>query len=275
MGPPTNVTMRTTSEQPLELEQPHEIVQEASEEGRERLDRTNLDIVLTALIGGGEVSLGGLAAMSITGPALAAFPALGLFGALALGGLAFPIGLSFVIVGRSELFTENFLIPVVSVYKGQRSLGSLLALWGLSWLSNVLGCAVTSLLLSAPHVLGDPILTGYYAYAEYKLAMPPLGLFCSAIVAGAAMTVLTWLLLAARHPVARLLLIYAAGYLLYAANLSHSIVGASMLFVGFAASGHTLWDVLGWIVLASAGNLVGGIGLVTLFRILQAREKQR
>src|SRR5579884_1913839 len=262
MGPPTNVTMRTTSEQPLELEQPHEIVQEASEEGRERLDRTNLDIILTALIGGGEVSLGGLAAMSITGPALAAFPALGLFGALALGGLAFPIGL-------------NFLIPVVSVYKGQRSLGSLLALWGLSWLSNVLGCAVTSLLLSAPHVLGDPILTGYYAYAEYKLAMPPLGLFCSAIVAGAAMTVLTWLLLAARHPVARLLLIYAAGYLLYAANLSHSIVGASMLFVGFAASGHTLWDVLGWIVLASAGNLVGGIGLVTLFRILQAREKQR
>jgi formate-nitrite transporter family protein len=49
--------------------------------------------------------------------------------ALALAGLVFPIGFLFVIIGRSELFTENFLIPVVAVFKTEHTLGSLLSLW--------------------------------------------------------------------------------------------------------------------------------------------------
>src|SRR5437588_5221473 len=102
-------------------EEPREIAERASELGEQRLDRGNLDILITAFIGGAEVSLGGLAAMTVVGSVLEAAPGTGLYPALALGGLAFPIGFLFVIIGRSELFTENFLIPVASVYQRQRT----------------------------------------------------------------------------------------------------------------------------------------------------------
>jgi formate/nitrite transporter FocA (FNT family) len=228
--------------------EPVEITGLAAGVGRQRLDRSRLDMFITAVIGGGEVSL---------------------------GGLAFPIGFLFVIVGRSELFTENFLIPVVSVFKGERSVGSLLELWALSWVGNLLGCGVSALLFNVPHAVGEPILRGYHDYAAYKLELPVVGLFVSAILAGAVMTVLTWLLLAVEHPVSRMLCIFAAGYLLFAANLSHSIVGSAEILVGYAGAGHSLAEAFGWIVVATVGNMVGGIGLVTLFRLVQAREGER
>jgi len=39
-------------------------------------------------------------------------------------------------------------------------------------------------------------------------------------------------------------------------------------------AGHPLGDALVWIAVASVGNLIGGVGLVTLFRVLQAWAKR-
>src|SRR5689334_14475491 len=96
-------------------QKPGEIEDRARSVGEERLDRSSLDMLVTAVIGGFEVSLGGLAAMAVLGGILGAFPRLGESAAAALAAIAFPIGFLFVIIGRSELYTENFLIPVVAV----------------------------------------------------------------------------------------------------------------------------------------------------------------
>jgi formate-nitrite transporter family protein len=255
-------------------QEPRQIAERASDVGEQRLDRGNADILVTSFIGGAEVSLGGLAAMTIVGSAMQAIPGLGLYPALALGGIAFPVGFLFVIVGRSELFTENFLIPVVSVFKGERQPGSLASLWLLSWFGNVLGCAAMSLLLSVPDAIGEPIKAGFAAYTDYKLGVPPLGVFTSAVLAGGVMTALTWVLLAIQHPVGRIMAIVAGGYLLFAANLSHSIVSTSVLLVGFAVAQHSLAEVGVWVLIATAGNVVGGLGLVTLFRLTQAEQQE-
>ena len=176
----------------------------------------------------------------------------------------FPIGFIFVIVGRSELFTENFLIPVVAVFKTDRTPGSLIELWTLSSVGNMIGYIGTAALLLVPEALGEPIRRGYVAYTEYKLTVPPSGVFVSAMLAGGVMTTLTWALLAVKDNVGRVVVICAAAYVLMAANLSHSIVSASVLLVGFVATQHGLGDVVVWLLIATAGNLVGGVGLVTL-----------
>src|SRR5207244_8150376 len=93
-------------------------------------------------------------------------------------------------------------------------------------------------------------------------------------LAGGVMTALTWLLLAIEHPVARIVAIGAAGYVLFAANLSHSIVSTSVLLVGFVDAHRPLAEVAVWQLIATAGNLVGGLGLVTLFRLTQANQQQ-
>lgn len=256
-------------------EQPQQIADRAKNVGRERLDRSNLDIFITGAIGGVEVSLGGLAAMAVLGSSLDADPRLKLYGGLALAGVVFPIGFLFVIVGRSELFTENFLIPVVAVFQRERSIVSLLQVWGMSWLGNIAACSGFAALVAIPHAIGDPLIHGYAAYSAYKLSLPPLGLFVSAVLAGTIMTVLTWLLLAIRDTVGKILAIWAAGYVIFATNVSHTIVGASLLFVGFRAAGFPFWAPVIWVLITTVGNLVGGVGVVTLFRFAQVKEKER
>lgn len=258
----------------IDLE-PDQLAGRAEDIGSKRLERSPIDVLITAGVGGVEVSLGGLAAMTVVGSALTAAPQLGLYGALALGGLVFPIGFLFVIVGRSELFTENFLIPVLAAFKpGQSPLG-LGGVWGLSWVGNLLGCALMALVLSVPEALGVPIHKGYTAYTAYKLSVPLFATFVSAVLAGTVMTVLTWLLLAVRHPVGKAIAIFSAGYVLFASNLSHSIVSASILFVGFIPAHRSIGQLALWVLTASVGNLLGGVGFVTLFRLAQVKEKQR
>lgn len=256
-------------------QEPRDIAARAASVGEERLDRTNLDILVTSVIGGGEVSLGGLAAMTVLGAVLSGQQAPDLYTGLASAGLAFPIGFVFVIVGRSELFTENFLIPVAAVFKRERTVRSLVELWAISWFGNLVGCAGTAAMVLVPHAVGDPIHAAYAAYTDYKLSVPPVGSFVSAMLAGGVMTALTWLLLSVRHSVARMLAIYAAGYLLFAANLSHSIVSASVLIVGLGSTSHELRELLAWLAIATTGNLVGGVGLVTLFRLTQAHQQDQ
>jgi formate/nitrite transporter FocA (FNT family) len=256
-------------------QQPEDIAARAETVGEERLGRSNRDIFITGGVAGVEVSLGGLAAMTVVGAALESIPGLPLYGALALGALAFPIGFLFVILGRSELFTENFLIPVLALLNRERSPRSLAELWALSWLGNMLACLGMAVLLSQSGAVGEPILNGYRAYAEYKLALPLQAVFLSAVLAGMVMTVLTWLMLAMRDAVAKILCIFAAGYLLFAANLSHSMVGAAVLFVGYHLADRTPGEVLGWIVVATLGNLVGGVAFVTVLRLAQVTERRR
>jgi len=253
-------------------QEPNEIAQRAHSAGMQRLDRTNLNILVTAIIGGSEVSMGALAAMTVVGALLKAMPGLDLYAALAVGGLVFPIGFVFVIVGSSELFTENFLIPVVAVYHQDRSPGSLVVLWLLSWVGNMLGCLGVAALLLIPKAIGEPIHVGYDAYTVYKLDLPMTSVFVSAVLAGGVMTTLTWLLIALRDSVARILAIAAAGYVLFAANLSHSIVSAAIMLVGVWSTDHAPLEVAPWLLVATVGNLVGGVGLVTLFRLTQAKQ---
>ena len=255
-------------------EQADEILDLAVDVGRERLDRTPFDILITAVIGGVEVSLGAIAAAAVLGATLTAAPSIGLFGALTIAGVVFPIGFLFVILGRSELFTENFLIPVVAVLDGTRKSRDLVELWLLSWIGNVIGCALMATLISLPEAVGSTVTHGLTAYTDYKLGVSPIGTLASALLAGITMTILTWLIVGVRAMVGKVAAILAAGYVLFAVNLAHTIVGAALIFAGYRGSGHSLYDVVRWLSLATVGNIGGGVAFVTGFRVVQVKEKQ-
>ena len=98
--------------------EPEQIYARAREEGRRRLARPVVELVATALVGGFDVAFGvvafALAAGAVSGsvrPELAHL----------VGALAFGIGFVFVVVGKSELFTENFLVPVAGLERRSRA----------------------------------------------------------------------------------------------------------------------------------------------------------
>ncbi len=99
------------------------------DEGAQRLHRTWREVVVTGFFGGTEVAMGVLAYLSVlhaTGDPL-------------LAGLAFSVGFLALLLGRSELFTEGFLIPVSTVAAKRASVAQLMKLWGGTLAANLVG----------------------------------------------------------------------------------------------------------------------------------------
>ena len=108
--------------------EPREIWQDSLQDGQRRLARPASVLAATGLLGGFHVTLGLMALVVVTGALGAALPEPT---ALVLGSLTFGIGFIFLTIGGSELFTENFLIPVdavLSVHASWRSVGRLWAI---------------------------------------------------------------------------------------------------------------------------------------------------
>jgi formate/nitrite transporter FocA (FNT family) len=101
---------------------PEEIWDEGLDEGERRLARSSVALAATGFAGGTDVMFGVVAAtVASAGLANVMPPAT----AHVLGSLLFGLGFVFITIGRAELFTENFLIPVGTVFAGRASVREL------------------------------------------------------------------------------------------------------------------------------------------------------
>ncbi len=178
---------------PLGQEAP-EVVEDAARIGDKRLHRSLAGTGITSLIGGMSVTFSAVvmvwAAASFGGGV--AGPSGGHF----VGAVVFPVGLIILLVGKSELFTENFFLPVLAVLERCGSLVQLGELWGIGLVSNLVGDAIFAFLVSRPDVLAPAVADEVIALADHKLHDPFWTAFIKAIFAGWLMTMLTWPLLA-------------------------------------------------------------------------------
>lgn len=133
---------------------PDQIYERAKSEGERRLSESALKQASTAFIAGVTIVFG-IVALGMTHELVAPRFGDGV-GALA-GALAFGIGLVFLVVGRSELFTENFFDPVAAA-AGRRSKQALLdlgQLWLIVLVLNLVGGAVMAAVFSVDGTLPD------------------------------------------------------------------------------------------------------------------------
>lgn len=233
------------------------------EDGRPRLERTWPDVVATGLVGGFEVTLGVLALLyvdSVTHDPL-------------LGAVAFSFGFIGLLLGQSELFTEGFLVPVTVVAAGEARLRDLGRLWVGTLAGNLAGgWVMTWIIVQAfPSLHHEMVATaGYYIQGGINLRT-----FCLAVLAGATITLLTRMHNGSSSDVAKLIASVGAGFLLAGTRLFHSVLDSLFAFTalntGHASFGYLDWfGWFGWVVL---GNLVGGLGLTTLLRLVRSRRR--
>jgi formate/nitrite transporter FocA (FNT family) len=247
---------------------PREIWDRTFDEGARRMGRDWKGQASTGLIGGSDVIVGLFIAATITG---AVATVTNEEVAHAVGSLGFGIAFVMLTIGRSELFTENFLVPVGAWLAGRGSGAALARMWSLTFLFNLIGATMLAAIVSVHGVLPasayDAIgtLGDTFATRDYGQA------FASAIVAGATMTVYTWMTMAVRTDTARILLAMIIGFVLLLPALNHVIVGFGELILavisGSASPG--LGESALHVIVALAGNLIGGIGFVTLTRLVQ------
>jgi len=256
------------------IPQPEDIYRRTRDEGERRLKRPVLEIVSTALAAGFDI-VAGIVVLGLLASQLA--HGLGRPAAHVVASLGFGIGFVFLVVGRGELFTENFLVPVAGLdHQDGSSWLSLIRLWILSPLFNVLGGTVIILIVSVHSVLPFGTGSALVDTAAAFHANGTLALFFSAVFAGALITAMTWFVEGQESMLVRVVVAWIAGAVLALGSFDHVIVATLELVFGYRYGAHFGWTfIVGNFFLAAAGNMVGGLGLVTLNRLTQGKQGER
>jgi formate/nitrite transporter FocA (FNT family) len=228
-------------------------------EGRERLDRPLLPLLSTGLLGGVDVGVGVLMYLVVKTETDSSL----------LAALAFTIGFAALLLANSELFTENFLVPVISVIAKVGTLAQLARLWVVTLLANLAaGFAMAGMIVVAlPEVRETAVRAGSH-YAHLGVSWRS---FFLAVLAGAVITLLTRMQHSTENLGIRLVAAMLMSFVLVGAQLFHSVLDSILMFAGLltgeADYGYLDWlGALGW---SAFGNLVGGLVLVTGIRLLR------
>ena len=248
---------------------PSETFERAVEEGDRRLDQSSLELVSTSFIAGFTVFFG-LVALGIVESFVE--PTLGEVAAVA-GALAFAPGVVFLVAGRTELFNENFADPTAAAVErpGYSAVPSLLRLWIVTLVFNVLGGCLLAVVFAVEGALPPESVEVLRTVAEDIVRRSPRSWFARGIVGGALVSLLSFLLAAVRGDGSRMAVTYAVGFLLALGPFDHVIVSVLHVVLGLLLGAPIELDALGAMAaVVTAGNLVGGLGLVTVTHVTQA-----
>ena len=232
-------------------------------EGRRRMSRGWTALIATGTVGGIDVATGVMAMLVVearTGNKL-------------LAGLAFSIGFIALTLARSELFTEDFLVPVSAVIARQSRVRALLRLWWVTAVTNLVGGWVfTYLVVTGFSEVKEPAIEAGKHYIDLGLGWRAFSL---ALLGGAVITLMTWMQHSTENIGVKIVPAVTTGFLLAGLQLNHAIVNSLLIFSGLhthaSPYGYLQWaETAGW---AALGNMVGGVALVTMLRILQVPHK--
>ena len=233
------------------------------QEGTQRLHRSLREVLVTGFFGGTEVAMGVLAYLAVkdaTGSPLVA-------------GLAFSIGFLALLLGRAELFTEGFLVPVTTVAAKHASAGQLLRFWGSTLVANLAGGWLLMWLIMAafPELHAQTVESA----SHYALAPLSVRTACLAVLGGMAITLMTRMQHGTESVPGKIAAAVAGAFLLAGLQMFHSILDSLLIFgaidTGNASFGYGTW--LGWFAYTAVGNFVGGLFLVTLLRLVRSKDR--
>jgi formate/nitrite transporter FocA (FNT family) len=234
------------------------------DEGAERLNRRLLVVLVTGFFGGLEVGLGVLAYLAVLHQTHDHL----------LAGLAFGVGFVALLLAHSELFTENFLMPVAAVVAREGTVLQLARLWVGTLLANLVGGWLFMWLV----VLAFPEWRATIGEAGSTYATAPLEVrtLVLAVLAGSTITLMTRMQQGTDSVPAKIVAAMIGGLLLAGLGLFHSVLDSLLIFGAIdAGSGVGYLDWLRWFGYTLVGNLVGGLLLVTALRLVRTSELVR
>lgn len=187
-------------------------------------------------------------------------------------GNAYTLGFIIVILGRSELFTEHTALAVFPVLQRKASLAQLGRLWGLVYVSNLVGAAVFAgfAVVLGPR-LGVIDTSAFHAIAQELVRHDGLTILLSAVAAGWLIGLLSWLVSAARETVSQVVVVWLITLVVGFLGLHHCIVGSVEVLGGVLTGTGTSWtDFVRFLVWTTIGNIVGGVALVAAVKYSHA-----
>ena len=264
---------RPTEHTPEQPKEPYEIMVEQIEAGLKEHRRSNIGLFISSLSAGLEVGF----SIRVIGIIYTLFKTEVSPGKLYLMmGLVYPVGYIFVIIGRSELFTEHTVLATIPVLNGKASFKSLLNLWVIIYLGNLTGGYLFGTIVLQFNAGTHLISLDFFHFVSQKMvSYSSTNIIVSSIMAGWLMGTLSWLLSSAQDTLSRVAMIFFITFIISIAGLHHCIVGSIEIFMAYFANANNIsgLEFFKFQGIATLGTIIGGVVLVALVKYGHSKRK--
>ncbi|MEM7496876.1 MAG: formate/nitrite transporter family protein [Pseudomonadota bacterium] len=183
-------------------------------------------------------------------------------------------GFLIVIMGRMQLFTENTITTVLPTVAEPSwdNIGCSARIWGIVFGANLVGAAVAALFLAEAGSLAAPVNEAIGAISAHAIEGSGLDIFIRAIPAGILIAAIVWMLPSAETSTFWVVLFFT--YLIALGDFAHVVAGSvEAFYVLFTDEAASLSLVLGFLIPAFLGNVVGGTVVFAVLAYGQVREE--
>jgi formate-nitrite transporter family protein len=192
--------------------------------------------------------------------------------------LGYAVGFIIVILGRQQLFTEQTLTAMLSLFsvnRPQGTIGNVARLWTIVLAANLVGTAIF-----AAAAVWTPVFTpevrSAFAHIGHEALNPGFAAnLVRGIYAGFLIATMVWLLPGAGE--SRVWIVIIVAWVVGIASLAHIVAGSSeTLYVVFRGERGASDYLVNFLVPSFLGNSIGGVALVaTLAHAQHAPKEER
>jgi formate/nitrite transporter FocA (FNT family) len=242
----------------------HEIYQQVAKNAKEELKRSSASLAISGFTGGIFMGLSALG-VGIAVARLGHSP-----GAFVVSRMFYPLGFIVVILGRSQLFTENTLYPVALVLTEPRQIWNTLRLWATVLPSNMLGALAFASLAGLTHSMPADVVHAIAGLGLAAVQQPTGTIFWSGVVAGWIIATAAWLVSGSHSITGSVMVIWALTVVVGLGNFAHCIATSGEILTAVLTHQLPWLAYPRWFGPAVAGNICGGVVMVTLLEYGQA-----
>lgn len=243
----------------------HEILDEATELARKEIERPVKALAFSGLAGGITMGLTGMA-VAIARGTLGRGPNQDF-----IAFLFYPVGFIAVIIGRAQLFTENTLYPVILVLEEPRHIWATLRLWAVVLAANIIGAAIFAILAVRTGALNADFTRELIALGRDSASLGVAEVFWTAVVGGWLIALVAWVVTASHWTIGQIVVVWLLTFVVGIGHFAHCIATTGEILAAVFSGSMPATSYLRWIVPATAGNILGGVFIVSLLNWGQVR----
>lgn len=207
-----------------------EIYTQVATNARQELKRSTTSLGISGFGGGAFMGLSAL------GPAI-------VIAMLGQGGLAqsalawlvasmfYPVGFIVVIIGRSQLFTENTLYPVALVLAEKREILNTLRLWAVVLPANIAGTLAFAVMPSFTPAFDPAVVNAMSELGLRAIAHPPATIFWSGVIGGWMIALAAWLVSGSHSITGSVMVIWMLTFIVGLGNFAHCVASSCEILV--------------------------------------------
>ena len=251
-------TASSVAQKDLDRPSAEEIFIQVASNARQELKRSTVSLAFSGFAGG--IFMGLTALGNAIPPALLGASTTIHF----IAKMFYPLGFIVVILGRAQLFTENTLYPVALVLTEKKHVWSTMRLWFTVLPANVLGALAFAALATLTSAVSPHVVQALAQLGLESIHREPSAIFWSGVMGGWIIATAAWLVSGSHSITGSVMIIWMLTFVVGLGSFAHCIAGSGEVFAAILSHQAPWRSFPAWFFPAVAGNICGGVGMVTL-----------